>query len=179
MKKHLSPKLLSLSFIYGSLYMCFEVFWRAVSGYADDMGMLVLSDLWPRPAMMGYTSLWMGVVGALCGTALGYINEVKWVKQNINSFWQAVAGAVTVLLVELVSGLILNVRLGLNIWDYYQQPFNVLGQVCLPSLGLWFLLSPFAFWFDDFLRWCLYDEVTTSKPLWQVYRDSFMPWKKP
>ena len=32
--------------------------------------------------------------------------------------------------VEFTSGLILNVWLGLGIWDYSNMPFNILGQIC-------------------------------------------------
>jgi uncharacterized membrane protein len=177
-KKHLPPKILSLFFIYGILYMTLEVVWRAISSYEDDIGMMVLSDVFSRPALMGYTSLWMGLVGALSGVALGSINEVNWIKHNLNMFWQAVTGAVVVLTVEFATGLICNMWLGLDIWNYSQQPLNILGQVCLPSLGIWFLLSPFAFWFDDFVKWCLYDEVTDLKSLWRTYLECLMPWKK-
>jgi hypothetical protein len=89
-----------------------------------------------------------------------------------------VIGALTVLSVEFVSGVVCNIWLKFGIWDYSTLPLNVLGQICLPFGIIWFFLCPFAFWFDDFARWCLYDEVTELKPLWKVYLECLMFWKK-
>ena len=42
---------------------------------------------------------------------------------------------------ELVTGMILNVWLGLGIWDYSGMPFNYKGQICLPFSILWIFVS--------------------------------------
>jgi uncharacterized membrane protein len=60
--------------------------------------------------------------------------------------------------IEFVAGIILNIILQLNVWDYSNMPFNILGQVCLPFSFLWFLLSFAAIWLDDWLRYWLFDE---------------------
>ncbi len=61
-------------------------------------------------------------------------------------------GALIVLIVEFVSGCILNIWLGMGIWDYSNIPFNILGQVCLLYGMLWILLMPFAIWLEDKLN---------------------------
>ena len=69
---------------------------------------------------------------------------------------QAAAGAAVVLAVEFLSGCVLNLWLGLGVWDYSGIPGNVLGQIC-PAFGLlWFLLMPFAIWAEDTARWCIW-----------------------
>ena len=59
---------------------------------------------------------------------------------------------------ELVAGLILNVWLGLGIWDYSTMPLNFMGQICLPFCLLWVLLSVVAVVLDDWLRHWLFAE---------------------
>ena len=43
---------------------------------------------------------------------------------------QALCCAALVTAVELAAGLILNVWLGLGVWDYSNLPGNLLGQIC-------------------------------------------------
>jgi uncharacterized membrane protein len=178
MTKNKPPKFLSLFIIYGILYVFIEVLWRAISSYSGDIGMMALSEVYNRKSLVGYTSLWMFFIGSFAGLGLGYIQEFKWIKHKINDFWKSIIGACLILLIEFLSGCILNIGLGMNIWDYSTLPFNILGQVCLLFGILWFFLTPFAFWFDTFIDWCLFDEVKTIVPLWKRYLNCLMFWKK-
>jgi uncharacterized membrane protein len=54
---------------------------------------------------------------------------------------------------EFVSGCILNIWLGLNIWNYGNLPFNLLGQVQIYFIGAWYALSIFAIISADYLRY--------------------------
>lgn len=47
---------------------------------------------------------------------------------------------------------------GWNVWDYSDQPFNLLGQICLSYTLLWIPLSAVAIVLDDFLRCLLFGE---------------------
>ena len=67
-----------------------------------------------------------------------------------------VTGAVT--LAELAAGLLLNVWLGLGIWDYSRMPGNLWGQVCPQFAALWVPLSAAAIVLDDWLRHWLWGE---------------------
>ena len=42
---------------------------------------------------------------------------------------------------EFMIGLVVNLIMGLNIWDYSKVPLNLLGQICLPFSGVWMGLS--------------------------------------
>ncbi len=42
---------------------------------------------------------------------------------------------------EFTVGVIVNLILGWNVWDYSHMPFNVLGQICLSFSAGWFLIS--------------------------------------
>ena len=50
-------------------------------------------------------------------------------------------GAVVITSLEFTVGMIVNVGLGWNVWDYSEKPFNLFGQICpFFSIG-WFFLS--------------------------------------
>lgn len=63
-------------------------------------------------------------------------------------------------------GVILNILLGLSIWDYSNLRFNVLGQISLGYSALWFFLSLPAIILDDWLRWKLFEE---EKPRYKLF----------
>ncbi len=116
----------------GFLYYVIEVLWR---GYS-------------HPAMF--------IVGGLCFFYIGEINNVfPW---SLGLLWQSLIGGAIITATEFLSGCILNLWLDLNIWDYSELPLNFLGQICLPFCGLWVILSAFAIWLDDYLRYKLFGE---------------------
>lgn len=51
---------------------------------------------------------------------------------------------------EFITGCVVNLGLGWDVWNYADQPLNLMGQVCLGFTSLWFLLSipvsELAFW---------------------------------
>ena len=97
----------------------------------------------------------MLIVGGLCGVLVGAINQRPGF-YRAPVIVQAMIGALIVLAVEFVSGCVLNLWLGLDIWDYSNQPGNVLGQIC-PVFGLlWFLIMPLAIWAEDTARWLIW-----------------------
>lgn len=178
MTKNKPPKFLLHFVIYGLLYIFIEVFWRAVSGVQGDIGMEVLSEKFERKALIGYTSLWIFLIGAATGLGLGGLQEIKWIKHRINDFWKSIIGACMILLIEFVSGCVFNIWLDMKLWDYTTLPLNIYGQVCILFGALWFFLTPFAFWLDTFIDWCLYDDVKTIVPLWRRYVHCVMFWKR-
>ena len=104
------------------------------------------------------TSHWtMAALGGGCFLLIGLINEyLRWE----TPLWiQSIIGATIVTVLEFISGLVLNIWLGLGIWDYSQMPFNLMGQICLPFSLAWFFLSIAAVILDDYLRyWILKEE---------------------
>lgn len=104
----------------------------------------------------GHTHWTMGVVGGLCFVIIGLLNEgYNWQMP----FWkQCLIGACVITALEFVSGIILNVILGLGIWDYSGVPFNLFGQICLPFSIAWFFLSGVAVVLDDYIRYWFFGE---------------------
>lgn len=97
----------------------------------------------------GYTYPSMLVVGGFCGLLIGLINDYS---PSMNLILQMLLGTIIVTIVEFITGYILNITLGLNIWDYSNLPYNVMGQICLRFSCCWFILSYFVIKLDDFLR---------------------------
>jgi len=98
----------------------------------------------------------MFVVGGVCFLVIGGINNyLPW---SVGLVWQALIGGTAVTVIELISGIVLNIWLGLGIWDYSHLPFNVLGQICLLYSLIWVVLSAAGIFLDDYLRWKLYGE---------------------
>ena len=119
----------------------------------------------------------MGILGGFLFLFLGLLNEYKRIK-NLPVIAQSLIGASLITIAELLAGLILNKVFGLNVWDYSHLPFNFYGQICLLFSFFWFLLSPFAFWLDDVLRWVFYKTGCSleKKPynlLW-IYQRMFL-----
>lgn len=137
--KQLSKNLFLFA-VGGLLYYLIEILWR------------------------GYSHFSMFVLGGICFVLIGLINEFyDW---ETPLWQQMLIAAVIVTVAEFVAGLILNIWLGLDIWDYSGLPFNLLGQVSLGYSALWFLLSLPAIVLDDWLRYWLFGE---EKPYYRIY----------
>ena len=126
---------------------------------AGYIGYPMLEMLW-----RGWSHPSMFVVGGVCFVLIGELNGhlLRW---NTPFVLQAVLCACVVTLVELISGLILNVWGGLNVWDYRSLPFNFMGQICLYYFLLWIPMSAAAIVADDFLRHWLFGE---KRPVYRL-----------
>jgi hypothetical protein len=116
----------------GLLYCWIEYFWR------------------------GWTHWSMLIIAMIISLLLDQINEhLNW---DTPIWLQAIVGGLSITVIELLAGLVLNVWMGLNVWDYSNLPWNLWGQVCLGYSLLWVILAVFAFVLFDFLRWFLFRE---------------------
>lgn len=125
MKKISKSKNLLIFVLFGLAYGLIEILWR------------------------GYTHPSMFVVGGSCGLFIGLINEYT---PKMPMIKQMLLGTIIVLVMEFISGCILNLWLELNVWNYSNLPFNILGQVCPQFAFIWFLLSYVVIKLDDYLR---------------------------
>jgi uncharacterized membrane protein len=175
-------KYLILFIVFGLIWLDLEVFFRVLSLEMYRTGMLERL-LCGAPALgnmsfFGFTSLWMFFIGGFTIFFLGLMNELNIIRLNLNVFWQSLAGAVIITLIEFTTGYIFNIKLGFNLWCYSYFPFNLLGQICLPASILWFFISPFAFWLDDVLRKVILGQGEFYS-LWSVYKKLFCINAKP
>lgn len=125
-------KYIILLIIGGSAYCGIELLWR------------------------GHTHWTMLLVGGLSFIFCGCLNEVfKW-KTPI--WLQMLICSCGITIIELISGIFINLVFKLNVWDYSNLPFNILGQVSLLYSVAWFFLSVVAIVVDDWLRYWLFNE---------------------
>lgn len=117
---------------------------------------IIIEILW-RKAMGSHPTHWtMFILGGLCFLLVGAINECfPW---ETPMWKQCIIGTSIILLLEFVFGCILNLWLGLNIWDYSNTPLNLLGQISLPFAVAWYFLTALAIILDDWLRYWLFGE---------------------
>ena len=112
----------------------------------------------------GYTHWTMAALGGLLFLLIGGINN--WIPWDMPLCLQAIIGSLLVTGAELIAGVVLNIWLGLGIWDYSGMPFNVLGQICPQFTAAWAGLSIVAVVLDDYIRYWLFGE---RKPKYKLF----------
>lgn len=112
----------------------------------------------------GYTHISMLVAGGICFLLIGILNEAF--EGQISLVSQMVISALIVTIVEFIVGVIVNLWLGLNVWDYSNLPYNFLGQICLLYTNIWFLLSLVGIFLDDYLKHYLLGE---ERPVYKIF----------
>ena len=136
----LIPKVILLFVFGGLMYMGVEILFR------------------------GYTHFSMFFVGGLCFVLVGGINEkLPW---NMAFVSQMMIASLLVTAVEFAAGVILNLVLGLGVWDYSTLPYNLLGQISLIFSVGWFFLSAVGILLDDWLRYLIYGE---ERPHYKIF----------
>lgn len=104
------------------------------------MGYGLIEIIW-----RGYTHWSMLTAGGLCFTFFGALCK-KF--KNAGLILKAIAGGVFITTMELIFGIIFNIILKKNVWDYSKLPLNIGGQICALYSFFWIILSiifiPFA-----------------------------------
>lgn len=111
----------------------------------------ILENIW-----RGYSHWTMFILGGICFIALGLINEIfSWDTPLIS---QMIVGGAIITILEFITGCIVNLWLGWNIWDYSDLSYNLLGQISLFSSIGWIGLSLVGITLDDYIRWKCFGE---------------------
>jgi uncharacterized membrane protein len=100
-----------------------------------------------------WTHVSMFIVGGICFVLIGLL---KYADFSVTEQMLISCAIITVL--ELVSGIILNVWWGLEVWDYSEQRFNLLGQICLHASSVWVFVSFIGIYADSSLRQGMFRE---------------------
>ncbi len=125
-------KYVVLLLVGGGLYVLLELIWRGRSHWT------------------------MFLLSGICFVSLGLINEIlPW---EMPVWQQIIIGACIVTALEFLTGCIVNLWLGLGVWDYSALPGNVMGQICPQFFLLWIPVALAAIILDDWLRYWWWDE---------------------
>lgn len=88
-------------------------------------------------AWRGHTHWTMLPLAAVIFVCAGVLDE----RENPPPVWlQVVIGTGIATALELAAGVVLNVWLGLGVWDYSGLPGNILGQICPQYTLAWAVL---------------------------------------
>lgn len=138
-KFNLLLKYIFLFLIGGILYYNIEILWR------------------------GYSHWTMFILGGIAFLFCGIINEFTVWECPL---WKQVLRAdIFVVISEFITGCIVNLWLGWNVWDYSDLKWNILGQSC-PQFALLFIpLCLAAIILDDYLRYWFFKE---EKPRYRL-----------
>ncbi len=105
-------------------------------------------------SVRGRTHITMGLLG---GAALCLIHRLNSPEDSaFSQFIKMLFSAFCITAAELFSGLILNVKLGLGIWNYSRMPYDLCGQICPAFSLIWFSLSGIGMLFDSAVRRCIF-----------------------
>lgn len=140
-QKHLNIlcKYLFLFWFGGSTYVTLEVLWR---GYSH----------WTMLVLAGFVFIIIGLLNELWNWSTSFI-------------LQLINGTFIATISELLTGIIVNLWLGWNVWDYSDLPGNFLGQICPQFTILWLFISAIAIVLDDIIRWKFFGE---EKPHYSI-----------
>lgn len=93
----------------------------------------------------GYTHWSMLTAGGICFLFFAKLGEKL---KNTGLFIKAVIGSTFITTIEFIFGLIFNIILKKNVWDYSKMPLNFCGQICALYSFFWLIASiifiPFA-----------------------------------
>lgn len=125
-------KYLFLGWFGGATYVTLEVLWR------------------------GYSHWTMLVLAAAIFIVIGLLNEV-WSWQTSLTL-QVTAGTALAIVLEFITGCLVNIWLGWDVWNYSNMPGNLLGQICPQYMVIWAILVLVAILLDDYIRWRFFGE---------------------
>lgn len=123
----------------GTLYFLTEVAWKLIFGHPEEISWTML------------------VLAVLLCIPLDLANEhLPW----CTPLWQqALLGGLVISAAEWAAGVVLNLWLGMEIWDYSHLPFNLWGQISLGWSLVWVLTAGAGIVLFDWLRHWLYGEA--------------------
>lgn len=100
----------------------------------------------------GKTDFSMAVAGGVCVCLIDRVCNDRLHERPLSVKCLAGSGIITT--VEFGTGVLVNMVLKLNVWDYSQIPLNILGQICFPFSLLWCFVT-----IPAMLLGTLYDKI--------------------
>ena len=124
-----------LWFFGGTMYFFLEVAYKTIGGHPERISWTMLA-----------LAIILSVPLERCGAQLPWAVPLPV---------QALACTAAITACELAAGLVLNLCLGLGVWDYSNLWGNLWGQICPQYAALWFALSLVMIPAFDWMRWAV------------------------
>lgn len=119
----------------GAVYFFLEVAWKT---------------LWGEPESISWTMFLLAILLAVPLERFGA--ELPW---EMPLALQALICGTAITGAELAAGMVLNVWLNMDVWDYSNMPGNLRGQICPQFWALWCVLSIGAIVALDWVRYAV------------------------
>lgn len=100
-------------------------------------------------AWRGYTHWTMLLLASVVFICTGILDELN---VNLKMWQQVVIGTAIATTLEFIVGIIVNLWLGLGVWDYSEQPGNILGQICPVFTLAWAFLMIISIKLENFMH---------------------------
>lgn len=107
------------------------------------IGYCLIELLW-----RGRTHPTMAVAG---GLSFCLISLIQVHLKEVKFMYRCILSGIGITVIELAFGIVFNIILKYNVWDYSSVPINFLGQVCLLYTVLWCFLSVPMLQLSEFL----------------------------
>lgn len=107
-------------------------------------------------AWRGHTHWTMLPLAGIIFICAGLLDESE---RPLPFLWQVAIGTVIATVLEFVAGLILNVCLNLQVWDYSNMPGNLMGQICPQFTIAWAFLMVISINLENFMH-KIYNKLT-------------------
>lgn len=104
----------------------------------------------------GFSHWSMFLLGGVC--FVFFAQQGIWTGWDAPLWKQVVWCAVFVTAGEFITGIFVNKIMGWNVWDYTDQPFNLMGQICLPFAVIFSGLCAVGIILSAYLLHFLYGE---------------------
>jgi len=117
----------------------------------------------------GYSHISMFIAGGICFILIGLLDERM---NRLSIIGRMAISAIIITAVEFITGLIVNVWLRLEVWDYSHIPFNVMGQICPLYTIFWFFISFIAILMNVFIRRYLLKDEESRLRIFKEERSS-------
>ena len=111
----------------------------------------------------GFSHYSMILCASISFYCIGYLSKMK--RKQYSIFRLMALGALIITTFEFLTGILVNIVLDLKVWNYENQPFHILGQICLPYSLLWFFLALVPIFLQDYLGYLLFHQ---EKPSYRI-----------
>ena len=104
-----------------------------IIGTVGGIAYMIIELLWKAS-----THWTMGIAGGISFIVMYLVHNKM---PGVNILYRALLCGASVTAIEFVTGFIVNIKLGWDVWDYSARSFNILGQVCPTYMLIWIVLS--------------------------------------
>lgn len=100
--------------------------------------------------LRGWSHWSMFVLGGMCFCFFSLQKKAYWWNQNI--VCQLARCIVFLLCGEFITGCMVNLWKGWDVWDYSEVPLNIYGQICFPMALVFVILCYLGLMVDDWIQ---------------------------